>query len=249
MFRKFCLIFIASKLIVFGQLLAEQTPQESAIQAYDKGDFYEASKIYEGLIESGVVNGHVFYNLGNAYYRLEEPGKAMGSYLAAHRLLPRDPDVKANLAYVHSQIEDKLEFKNDHGLLNIIAFWQDSFTAKEIFEAFLWCWWIGLFLFGIYLWRRELLILRPLGIGFIISSGILFVAFLISFKQETVWGAVSTAKAAIRSGPGEQNTQVFELHQGAPIMINEEAKEWFMISLSDGKKGWVAKKQVTVYRF
>ncbi|MFK7827539.1 MAG: SH3 domain-containing protein [Oligoflexales bacterium] len=240
-----CLVFFVSG----SQLGASKGQLELAVKAYDQGEFYNSVKIYENLIAEGVESGHAFYNLGNAYFRLEEPGKAMAAYLAAKRLLPRDPDIKANLAYVHGQIQDKLEYEIDAGLLKVIAFWQDSFTSKEIFEAFLLFWCIGLLLLGAFVWKQDLIGLKRTGLGVLAVAMLIFSAFLISLNQDLVWGAVSAKNAAVRSGPGEFNTQVFELHQGAPIMINEEENEWFLIGLSDGKKGWIAKKHVTAYGF
>ncbi|NRA44816.1 MAG: SH3 domain-containing protein [Oligoflexales bacterium] len=248
MYHKFYALFLGLFLCT-SQVSASQGQLELAAQAYDKGDFYQSVKIYEELISEGLDNGHVFYNLGNAYYRLEEPGKAMAAYLAAKRLLPRNPDIKANLAYVHGQIKDKLEYQTESGFLNVIAFWQDSVTSKEIFEVFLFFWCLGFLLLGVFYWKRQLVLLKRSGLGMLGVAVITFSAFLISQNQDAVWGAVSANSAAVRSGPGELNTQVFELHRGAPIKITEEEKDWFLINLSDGKKGWIAKKQVSSYGF
>ena len=248
MYRNLYLLLFAF-LLGIDHANASQGQLELATQAYDKGDFYQSVKIYEELIATGLENGHLYYNLGNAYFRLEEPGKAMAAYLAAKRLLPRDPDIKANLSYVHSQIKDNLDYESDAGLLNVIAFWQDSFTPKEIFEAFLVFWCLGFLSLGAFLWKRELKLLKQGGIGLLGASALIFTAFLISLNQDAIWGAVSANSAAVRSGPGELNTQVFELHSGAPIKISDEENDWFLIGLSDGKKGWIAKKQVSSYGF
>ena len=248
MFHKIYLICIGF-LLSTSQIKAAQDQLDLAVQNYDQGKFEQSVKIYENMIAAGLENGNIFYNLGNAYYRLKEPGKAMAAYLAAKRLLPRDPDIKANLNYVHGQIKDKLEYQTDSGLLHIVAFWQDSFTPKEIFEAFLIFWFLGFLLLGAFSWKQNLVGLKQAGLGILTVALLILGAFFISLNQDAVWGAVSVKGAPVRSGPGELNTQVFELHQGAPIIINEEENEWFLIRLSDEKKGWIAKKYVTAYGF
>ena len=63
---------------------------------YGKGNYQEAARQYLEAIEHGHVNGHVHYNLGTAYYRLGEFGRAIAQYRKALELLPNDPDVLKN---------------------------------------------------------------------------------------------------------------------------------------------------------
>src|SRR3990167_758545 len=94
------LMFLSSS--VFAESLTDATT------AYDQSDFKKSISVYEHLIAQGVHNGSVYYNLANSYFRTGEKGKAVAAYLTARRLLPRDPDVKANLKFVHDQSVDKL---------------------------------------------------------------------------------------------------------------------------------------------
>ena len=122
-------ILVSICLVMSGVIFAE--PLGDAMKAYDKGAYKEAVQIYEDLVKQGSSNGAVFYNLGNAYFRSGEKGKAMAAYLAARSLLPRDPDIKANLKFVHDQMVDKLSIRSSGSVMRDLSFWLDMGTAKE----------------------------------------------------------------------------------------------------------------------
>src|SRR4051812_4508999 len=69
-----------------------ETYLDAASAAYDRGDYATATARYEQAVAAGDENGHLFYNLGLSYYREHRLGDAMAAFLAARRLLPRDPD-------------------------------------------------------------------------------------------------------------------------------------------------------------
>ena len=58
---------------------------------YEQGQYQRAIEKYEQIVPL-FRNGIVYYNLGNAYFRLEERGKAIVNYERAKRLMPRDKD-------------------------------------------------------------------------------------------------------------------------------------------------------------
>ncbi len=84
--------FRANKEYSAGQKAMAERKKEDAV-----GKFEQAVSLYEQLLESGFINGQIYYNLGNACYRLGTPGKAIMYYRRAEELLPRDADIKANI--------------------------------------------------------------------------------------------------------------------------------------------------------
>ncbi len=66
-------------------------------QSFQAGDVELARDAYETIVKQGLVNSAVFYNLGNCYMKLGDPGKAVLNYRKALRLDYRDRDIRANL--------------------------------------------------------------------------------------------------------------------------------------------------------
>ena len=65
--------------------------------AYRQGDWPGAIRAFDQLAGSGVENGRLFYNLGNAHLKNDDLGRALLWYERALQLIPDDPDLKFQL--------------------------------------------------------------------------------------------------------------------------------------------------------
>ncbi|MDE5979645.1 MAG: tetratricopeptide repeat protein, partial [Muribaculaceae bacterium] len=88
--------------IISGEVLAQQ-----ADSAYSADNFVMAEALYLKALEAGGSSSTLFYNLGNAYYRQGNLGKAIVNYERALKLDPTNADARANLEFVNSKITDK----------------------------------------------------------------------------------------------------------------------------------------------
>ena len=81
---------------------------DEANNFFIKENYKESVEIYELIIESGLENSAVFYNLGNSYYRLKDIGQAIWAYRNANRLSPRDEDIAYNLNIAEANKIDRI---------------------------------------------------------------------------------------------------------------------------------------------
>ena len=56
-----------------------------------------------------IESGPLYYNLGNADFKLKEYGRAIASYQRGLRLAPREQDILTNLRYVRGVTKDKTD--------------------------------------------------------------------------------------------------------------------------------------------
>ncbi|MBI2340530.1 MAG: tetratricopeptide repeat protein [Deltaproteobacteria bacterium] len=125
-----------------------ETPQglfDQANQAYYKNQLKTAEEIYRKLIGEGIVNGDLYYNLGNIKYRQGEYGSAILNFEKALRLQPRDADARANLKFTEKKRIDNLGETFFMSFLKIFFFWHSWFTLGEmivIFAVFSGCLWL-----------------------------------------------------------------------------------------------------------
>jgi tetratricopeptide (TPR) repeat protein len=72
-----------------------------ALEVFDAAktpqDYRESASLLESILADGFRNGAVYYNLGNAYYRAGEFGRAIAAYRKAKPYRARDPYLEANL--------------------------------------------------------------------------------------------------------------------------------------------------------
>ena len=82
-----------------ANLIAQPALQfTKANQEYAAADFKAAIRDYEELVRAGQDSTNLFYNLGNAYFRDKDFGRAILNYERALALDSRHPEAQANLA-------------------------------------------------------------------------------------------------------------------------------------------------------
>lgn len=241
----FLLVLVASLLTGVGKAPAEVAPAELYNQAnalYREGKYKDAIERYKAVLKQGVENGAVYYNLGNAYYKSGNLGRAILNYERALRLMPGDPDVRANLRFVDAKKVDKESPPDQNVLTRFLAHLYDVLPANELAVFCSLCLFLlaGVGIAWLYQPGRRLLwatLLVLLGFGLCGSGSVL--AFKIH-DREAVREAVILSKEAVgRSGPGENYIQVFTLHEGTQVDIERSESDWVLVRLPSGIGGWV----------
>ena len=213
---------------------------------YYKEETYEkAAVIYENLIRSGMINGDIYYNLGNSYFKMGMLGKAILNYRLAELYLPRDEDLKANIGYARQLTKDRIEEKQFLPFLKEFCFWYSKLNLKELLMVFL-------LLNGLFwalatiriFWKREyqnLILLINLALVLVLGCSLALKLYNCTHK---IGGVVLAKEITVRAGNGINSTALFQLHDGAEFKIIEQGGDWLKIELGDGKRGWVLSKYV-----
>ncbi len=210
-----------------------------ANQAYLDGKYEEAASLYREVIHRGHLNGHVFYNLGNAEVRLGRIGPAILNYKKAALLLPRDGDLKANLQYARSLARDRID-GGAPPFWHALAFWYFGMNFRELLVAFL--------VFHALFWGAAILHIHHRnewlrwGIGLSLLLSLLFGVSAGLKAWETFrnsGGVVLEKEVPVRAGFTRKDTTLFVLHEGAEFRILGRERGWWKIALPDGKKGWL----------
>jgi len=222
--------------------LATSEPLEEMLfkanQAYKEGRFEEACKEYEQLIKGGHKNGHLFYNLGNARFRMEELGQAILNYERARLFIPRDADLNFNLGYAREQTKDAVP--ESRNLVSLVFFWLESFSLNELFWGFAA---FNLLFWGTVLVRRFLNAdwLYYMFIGLLVFWLIAGISFGLKWYQlETDDRAVILSEEVhVLAGPHSQDTVLFKLHAGTIVSQERTEDGWSLVRLSEKKRGWL----------
>ena len=75
-----------------------QTPMQQAEELYRQGKFSAALSLYEAELKKVPNDPHVYYNIGNCYFKMGSKGLAAANYYRAFKLAPRDADIRHNLS-------------------------------------------------------------------------------------------------------------------------------------------------------
>ena len=86
---------------------------ERGNQAYLHGDYAGAASAYEELLHQGAVSADLYFNLGDAYFRMGSLGPAIWAFEKAAALNPGSEDARYNLAEARKvaarQAHDRIE--------------------------------------------------------------------------------------------------------------------------------------------
>jgi len=229
----------------------------------EKGDWPEAIKSYEAALAAGHINAHLYYNLATARFRSGQVGQATALLLAARELRPSDPDIRANLKFVHAQTSDQLgvtmvsDQSGVRGTLravlgSISLRWWFFFSASSLALAgFLYlCMNVASMTLSDVA-RQKVAFVLPLIRGAAHASVALSVVFLscgfASRQMVRTWGAVTAAKVDVFS-TAQGNDVSFRLHEGTAFVATSYTGERVEILLMDGKRGYVKALDVRVVR-
>jgi len=239
--------------VLFGALLsalsalAAESPAtlyNAGNAAYAKGEFEEAIRSYRAALDQGGVAAEVEYNLGNACLKAGQLGPAMVAYERALRLKPRDPDLAHNLRYARVQIKGKLPVAERGFWLQVWDQARDSFSLDELLVALS----AGWFLLGAglsiriifrYPWLRlAASIALGTGIGILVLAGPLCAAKL-SKEVLTQPAVILEARTEARSGPGENNAELFQLFEGMDVVVKQCESGYCEVRVPGGLAGWI----------
>lgn len=209
-----------------------------ANQAYREGRFQKAAEGYRQLIQSGYENGHIYYNLGNACFRLNLLGRAVLNYERARLFMPRDADLNFNLGYARDQTRDVIAGSRD--FIGTTFFWLDSLSKDELYGGFA--------IFNLLFWSILLvrLFYRPEWTYYV--ALLLLVFWVIAGTSSGLkWHRVNNDDRAvileeevnILAGPEINDTVLFKLHEGTIVHRERSENGWALVRLPDAKRGWI----------
>jgi len=211
-----------------------------ANKAYTDGKYQEAVNLYQQILQKGAVSGEVSFNLGNAYYKLNQVGRAILYYEKAKLYLANDEALEQNLKIARLKIVDKIE---PVPKLFLVEWWN---AAINIFTLNFFAWLcLGLFGLTLFWLALYLFLTRPLFIRLTWVTSVVFIIFLGLFIgkiyqfETTQYGIIFADKISVVGEPTLTGQELFILHQGTRVKINRSLEGWYEISLEDGKTGWI----------
>lgn len=214
--------------------------------AYEAGRYDAAAELYARLIELGIEDGRLYYNLGNAYLRSGDLGRSVAAYLRGRVLRPRDEDLQANLAFARQSTKDAISAPEPPPLLATLFFWHYASSPREVAAAtvllniLFWSVWL------IRLFRRDSETLRWLFMLLLVLLIATAGSLLARRTLPRTVAVVVPQKVEARTAPDAASVVRFELHAGTELLVKDRRTEWLRIALSDGQQGWIPRDSALV---
>jgi tetratricopeptide (TPR) repeat protein len=217
----------------------------AANKLYAEGKFAEAAGAWEKTIQNiqatGLASPTLYFNYGNAEFKLGHLGRAIAAYRHAALLAPRDSEVLGNLAFARNQVQ---------GATIRPARWQGwagALTLNEGAGLTAAAFWLTFGLLALKQIRPALaprlrgLTLAAVG-ATLVFGAVLAVQADNHFARQTA--VVIESNVIARSGPFDDAQNTFAVHDGAELSVLDRHDDWLQVADGTGKTGWLPRKQL-----
>jgi tetratricopeptide (TPR) repeat protein len=222
-----------------------QTDFDKANQEYARGDFKEAISSYEALVHAGQWNANLFYDLGNAYFRIGDYGRAILNYERTLALDRHHPEATANLQIARdearalelqpSRFERYLQFAStsQYAIVAVAAFWLTIFAVVAMIFA-----------------RRRSAALITLSVCclFVCAFSVWAIYTLEHGSKGPALAIVTGKDVQARLATADTANSVLALPPGSEIQILSTRGDWMYAALPNDLRGWIQAKNAEQVR-
>ena len=248
--RIFTLILLVFSLV---NLYADEKGElwTKANDAYSMGQYETALNDYIEIEKNGYHSYRLYYNMGNAWYKTGNMGKAILYYEKALKLNPAGEDALNNLQIAKLQTLDKIDVLPEFivstwikDIRNLMSSNGWGYTAVGLLAVV--CILLLLFKFAPTTGGRKLSFVLACVVFMFFIFAVLF-AFSLRAKAKSEDNAVVMVPVSnVKSAPNSTGNNLFILHEGSKVEILEQAGKWCRIEISDGRQGWLEEKDIEV---
>jgi len=237
------IIWMVSPSILSAQINVENIFSQ-ANELYNKGIYIEAINNYKEIIKNDFHSAELYYNLGNAYYRLDSIASSVYYYEKALQLNPNDREIIDNLELINKTLVDEIDpitIPLIESILNRVSniFYFETWGYISIFFSFLI---VALFLS--YYFANSSRVKRLTFVLLCISSIFMLVSLINGNKGynnyiNNEYAVIYSYETDLKTEPNYRSETLFMLHEGTKIQVLENYNNWIKIRLVNGQVGYI----------
>ncbi|PQV45247.1 SH3 domain-containing protein [Jejuia pallidilutea] len=220
---------------------------------YNQGKYAEAIDKYMAVLETDTHSAELYYNLGNAHYKLNNIAPSIYYFEKALLLNPNDKDIKNNLDYANNMTIDAIENVPEVGFSKLIksmtkTFSFDVWAKIAVAFAIVYVVLVLLYYFSYSsLKKRITFITSIICLLFLcISLAFAFNKFELDKKENPA--IVFAQESQVKTEPNLRSEESFRLHEGTKVQVLDTVNNWKEIKLSDGKTGWIPSEDIKLLK-
>ncbi|CAH8287878.1 SH3 domain-containing protein [Mariniflexile fucanivorans] len=243
------LLYILSFLFSVGSLAQNEAAFQQGNALYNAGKYGEAIDKYKTILDTKNHSAALYFNLGNAHYKLNNIAPSIYYYEKALKLAPNDEEIKNNLAFAQNMTIDAINVVPEAGLLKIV----NNVTNRMTFDGwakvsigFVFCF-VVLFLFYYFAYsslRKRIAFLGSLAALIFICITLLFAFHKFNLDKRDKPAIVFAKESLVKNAPNNRSEESFRLHEGTKVQVLDTVNNWKKIKLQDGKTGWISSEDI-----
>jgi tetratricopeptide (TPR) repeat protein len=216
---------------------------------YNDGNYTEAIEKYQAILDGGNHSAELYFNLGNAYYKLNNIAPSIYYYEKALQLAPNDKDILNNIAFARNMTIDVVDNIPEIGFSKFVKTFtnQLSFDTWAKISVGLIILFVILFLsyyFSYTSFKKRLAFVGSLSAVILACSALSLAFHKYNLDKNDKPAIVFAKESQIKSEPNLRSTEAFKLHEGTKVQILDTVNNWKKIKLADGKTGWIVSDDI-----
>lgn len=216
---------------------------------YNDANYEEAINKYETIINNGKHSAELYFNLGNAHYKLNHIAPSIYYYEKALQLRPNDKEIKNNIAFARNMTIDAIDTIPEVGFTKFINGISKSFTFERwaIISIGLVILFVILFLtyyFTSSSTKKRMTFIASMASILLAALALTFAFHNYELKEIDQPAIVFAQESLVKSEPNLRSNEAFKLHEGTKVQILDTVNNWKKIRLADGKTGWIPESDI-----
>jgi tetratricopeptide (TPR) repeat protein len=216
-----------------------------ANQEFAQGHFKEAINSYEALVRAGQWNANLFYDLGNAYFRTRDFGRAILNYERALALDNHHPEATANLQIARDEARAlELQPTKLERYLQFASISQFTIAAAVAV-------WLGIFgiVMTMFARRRSAGLISLSILCLVVGGAAIWAIHTLDNGSEGRGLAIVTGNdVQARLATADTANSVLALPPGSEIKILSTRGDWMYAALPNSLRGWIQTKNAEQVR-
>lgn len=247
------ILYIVSFLLTFVSYAQNQDLFDKANAFYNDGKYAEAIDNYQAVLEAGYHSADLYFNLGNANYKLNNIAPSIYYYEKALIMSPNDSDIKNNMAFAKNMTIDVIDVIPEAGLGKILKSTANEFSFDiwaKISVVFVFSF-VVLFLlyyFSYSTFRKRFTFISSLVTLILVCVTLAFAFHKYNLDKRDNPAIVFVQESKVKNTPNPNGEEAFRLHEGTKIQVVESYNNWKKIKLTDGKTGWVTSEDIRLLK-
>lgn len=244
------LLIMSATHVSYAQEEAVMTPERDFYRAnlyYEAGNYAGAIEKEVSILDKGLKSGNLYYNLGNAYFKNGELGKAILNYERARRLMPRDSDLLSNYRHAKSLMKRPDPPSKRFILFKWLDMGMDYLTLKQsMVVSFMLYYFLVVYIIITKVFKRYARYSTL--ISYVLCILLVLVVIPTAQKiKDLNQGAIVTAKIIdARFEPLQDAAVHFPIYEGMKVYVLRTKGDWCKVKRPDGKIGWLPKNALGI---
>jgi tetratricopeptide (TPR) repeat protein len=242
-------LYILIFLLGTVSIAQNETLFEQGNTLYNDGNYIEAIEKYQAILDSGKHSAELYFNLGNAYYKLNNIAPSIYYYEKALQMAPNDTDILNNIAFARNMTIDVVDNIPEIGFSKFVKTFTNmlSFDTWAKISVGLVILFVILFLsyyFSYTSFKKRLAFVGSLSAVILACSALSLAFHKYNLDKNDKPAIVFAKESQIKSEPNLRSTEAFKLHEGTKVQILDTVNNWKKIKLADGKTGWIVSDDI-----